>query len=322
MREDSTLVVFATLAGGAVLKYAAFVYLSRKAQQMKFQFVGKVSELLVYPIKSCRGMTMESTHCNRLGVWHQGVGDRHWTVSTKNGVYLTQRQQPRMALIRTSIHGNMMHLDAPGMETLKLQINPQIDERKISKVTIKTDTIESLDCGDIAANWFNRYLKLDGLRLHFSPKSMAKRDASKAVKNWSHDAKPGDITAFSDYCGYMLMGEESLNDLNNRLEKPVTMLNFRPNIVVSGCPAYEEDNWKMIKIGKAVFRQIDACTRCILTTVDQYKGEKSKDEEPLTTLKTYRLKEPFGPKPALGIHLALDVEGTINVGDEVYAIRE
>ncbi|KAJ8308787.1 hypothetical protein KUTeg_013661 [Tegillarca granosa] len=134
MREDSTLVVFATLAGGAVLKYAAFVYLSRKAQQMKYQFVGKVSELLVYPIKSCRGMTMESTHCNRLGVWHQGVGDR-----------------------------------------------------------IKTDTIESLDCGDIAANWFNRYLKLDGLRLHFSPKSMAKRDASKAVKNWSHDAKPGDI---------------------------------------------------------------------------------------------------------------------------------
>ncbi|XP_069116383.1 mitochondrial amidoxime-reducing component 1-like isoform X2 [Argopecten irradians] len=187
---------------------------------------------------------------------------------------------------------------------------------------IKEEWSTSLDLGDEAASWMDKFLDKNGLRVHFSSPEMGKRDASNVTKLWQHYAKKGDKLAFSDYCGYMLMSATSLAELNKRLAEPVTMLNFRANIVVDGCPAFDEDSWDEIKIGKATFRNIDACTRCILVTVDPFKGVKSKDEEPLTTLKKFRLKPPYGPKPCLGIHLANDDKDVINVGDVVYARRK
>lgn len=308
------------VAGTSLVKYAAYLYIS---QRPSYQYVATISELYLYPVKSCQGIKVNSLRCTTLGVEYDGMYDRHWVFATKDGMWITQRQEPRMALIEISIHGNNIHFDAPGMTTLTLPKDPHKNQYKVKKVQVKLDIIDSLDCGNEAASWINKFLGRNDLCLHYSPQDMEKRDAVNAKKMWSHDAKPGDLTAFSDYCSYMILSQSGLDDLNNRLAQPVTCINFRANIIVKGCPAYDEDNWDDIKIQNATFRNIDACTRCILTTVDPFKGEKSKDEEPLKTLKTYRAKAPYpASKPCFGIHLANDKEDVVHVGDQIYATRK
>lgn len=313
----------ATLAGAAVIKYTCLAWMANKYRTRPYEKVGAVTELYVFPTKSLGGLRVNSAECTTTGLTYQGVTDRHWAVAASNGVYVTQRQIPRMALISTSLNGDTMLLDAPGMPTLNIPVNPKQGPKTwVSKIKIKEEWSTSLDLGDEAASWMDKFLDKNGLRVHFSSPEMGKRDASNVTKLWQHYAKKGDKLAFSDYCGYMLMSATSLVELNKRLAEPVTMLNFRANIVVDGCPAFDEDSWDEIKIGKATFRNIDACTRCILVTVDPFKGVKSKDEEPLTTLKKFRLKPPYGPKPCLGIHLANDDKDVITVGDVVYARRK
>ncbi|KAK7493476.1 hypothetical protein BaRGS_00015376 [Batillaria attramentaria] len=313
--------IFATLAAGSVLKLAAG-YVLRRCQEpaSDYRLVGRVSALYCYPIKSFRGMQVQEGECTALGLRCFGVTDRHWTVATANGVYLTQRQEPTMALITVEVKGDIIVLNAPGMEPITLPVNPTITQDRLSKVTVKTDTVTSLDCGDEVAAWLCRYFKRDGLRLHFSAPSLEKRDCSKNQKNWNHPAKSGvDFTALSDYCGYMVLSNPSLDALNQRLSDPVPISNFRANIIVDGCAPFEEDNWVSLRIGKAELRALDSCTRCVLVTVDQEKGVKDKNEEPLSTLKKFRLKEPYGPKPAFGVNFTLDNPGLIRVGDPIYA---
>ncbi|OWF37746.1 mitochondrial amidoxime-reducing component 1-like [Mizuhopecten yessoensis] len=321
--RPNAVALAATLAGVAVFKYTCLVWMSNKYRTRPFEKVGTISELYVFPTKSLGGLRVDSADCTPTGLTFQGVTDRHWAVAASTGVYVTQRQIPKMALISTSLQGDTMLLDAPGMSSLIIPIHPKQGPKTwVSKIKIKEEWSTSLDLGDEAASWMDKFLGKTGLRVHFSSPEMDKRDASNVTKLWKHNAKKGDTLAFSDYCGYMLMTSASLNELNKRLAEPVTMLNFRANIVVDECPAFDEDDWDEVKIGKATFRNIDACTRCILVTVDPFKGEKSKDEEPLTTLKKFRLKPPYGPKPCLGIHLAMDHNDTIHTGDVVYARRK
>ncbi|XP_060079587.1 mitochondrial amidoxime-reducing component 1-like [Ylistrum balloti] len=321
--SQNAVALAATLAGVAVFKYTCFAWMSYKHRTRPFELVGTISELNVFPTKSLGGLRVDSAECTTTGLTYQGVTDRHWAVAASNGVYVTQRQIPKMALISTSLQEDNMLLDAPGMPTLNIPINPKQGPKTwVSKIKIKEEWSSSLDLGDEAATWMDKFLGKTGLRVHFSSPEMDKRDASNVTKLWEHYAKKGDKLAFSDYCGYMLMSSASLKELNKRLAEPVTMLNFRANIVVDGCAAFDEDDWDEVKIGNASFRNIDACTRCILVTVDPFKGVKSKDEEPLTTLKKFRLKPPYGPKPCLGIHLAMDSKDTISVGDAIYARRK
>jgi len=113
---------------------------------------------------------------------------------------------------------------------------------------------------------------------------------------------------------------ESVEELNSRLDPRDTVLplNFRPNIIVTGCTPYAEDDWRYIRIGKeATFRFLKHCTRCVMTTVDPLTGIKNPECEPERTLKTYRMDENEG-SPIFGIDMGLEVEGKICVGDVVY----
>ncbi|XP_071080529.1 mitochondrial amidoxime-reducing component 1-like [Haliotis cracherodii] len=316
--SDSSSGIFLTLAAGAALKYAIgyWVQYNRRHQLRR---VGTVSALYVYPVKSFRGLNVMEAECTRLGLKYKGLTDRHWTVADEAGMYLTQRQVPSMALIEPSIHGDIMHLNAPGMSTLKVPMNPEVTPTMVKKVTVKTDTVDSLDCGAEAAQWLCKYLNRAGLRLHFSAPSLEKRDSYYGKKLWEHPALPGDLTAFSDYCSYMVLSNASLRALNDRLANPVPILNFRANIIVDDCDPFAEDDWKEIRIGQARLRTLDACTRCILTTVDQIKGVKDKNEEPLKTLRTFRRKEPYGVKPAFGVNATFVTPGVVRVGDPIYA---
>ncbi|KAL5008008.1 hypothetical protein ScPMuIL_013589 [Solemya velum] len=318
--SDSPAQVLLVLTAGSALKYAASAWLAHKCKE-EFRQVGKVAALYLYPVKSCKGIRVKHGRLTSLGLEYNGAVDRHWVVATKDGTWVTQRQEPKMALIKTSIVGDTLRLDAPDMQTIHLPLNPKVDPKHIKPVTIKTDTVDSLDCGDEVASWMDKFLNRVGLRLHFSAPSIEKRDSSKAVKPWNHAAKGGDMTAFTDYCQYMVMSEASLTEVNKKLDAPAGIANFRPNIVVEDCPPYTEDYIKRMKIGKATFRTLDSCTRCVLVTVDPATGIKDKDEQPLKALKTFRLREPYLEKPCLGMNMAVDTEDEVSVGDLVYAIK-
>lgn len=316
--KGSPAALFAAIAAGAAMKYTAGAMFRRN--KAKYRLVGKVGEIWCYPIKSFKGLKVDSAEATSLGIkWHSFV-DRHWAVSTSDGVYLTQRQEPTMALIEPMLNGDRIMLRAPGMDPISFPANPTATEKNVSKVTVKTDTLPTIDLGDEVAKWLCTYFKREGLRLHYSAPDMEKRDSANAKKMWKHPAKPGDKVALSDYCSYMLLSNASLKDLNTRLESPVPITNFRANIIIDDCEPYAEDAWKFVRIGGVQLRALDACTRCLLTTVDQEKGVKDKNEEPLKTLKTYRLMDPmYGPKPCFGINYTIEKPGQIKVGDPILA---
>jgi len=139
--------------------------------------------------------------------------------------------------------------------------------------------------------------------------------------------KRKDLVVFSDLTPFMLMTESSMDDLNSRTPngEQFNIKNFRPNFVVTGTSPYDEDSWNRVRIGdNTEFTNVKSCTRCLLTTINYQTGEKHPKEEPLRTLRSYRVcREPEAKKyerlsPRLGLNLALDRTGTVRVGDKVY----
>ncbi|XP_050707625.1 LOW QUALITY PROTEIN: mitochondrial amidoxime-reducing component 1-like [Eriocheir sinensis] len=130
---------------------------------------------------------------------------------------------------------------------------------------------------------------------------------------------------YADTSAYNVASQSSLEDLNSRLAQPIEMKNFRPNIVICRAPPFAEDDWLYLKIGDAVFRKIKPCERCLLTTVDPKSYERDPNQNSLT-LRTYRLiKDPpklakvWATKPVFGANMAIDIGGSISVGDKVFA---
>jgi uncharacterized protein YcbX len=120
------------------------------------------------------------------------------------------------------------------------------------------------------------------------------------------------LVGFADGYPFLIIGEESLNDLNNRLEEPLPMNRFRTNFVFSGGKSFDEDNWKTIRIGDLVFHSVKPCARCVITTINQNTGIK--DKEPLKTLAAFRQKDN---KVMFGMNLVADGTGNVKVGDEL-----
>ncbi|KAK7070090.1 Mitochondrial amidoxime reducing component 2 [Halocaridina rubra] len=126
----------------------------------------------------------------------------------------------------------------------------------------------------------------------------------------------------------MLSCQSSLDDLNERLKDPISMANFRPNIVVKGPPAYDEDDWIFVKIGDVILRRLKPCERCVVTTINPDSGKRHPENEPLTTMKGYRvmtdppvLAKAWAAKPIFGITMGIDSTGKISVGDKVFIAR-
>ncbi len=123
-----------------------------------------------------------------------------------------------------------------------------------------------------------------------------------------------DTVSFADGYPFLLIGESSLADLNSRLETPLPMNRFRPNLVVRGGEAFAEDRWKKIRVGERTFHVVRPCARCVITTVDQARGEKA-GNEPLKTLATYRNKNG---KVLFGQNLIAEgAGGMVKVGDQI-----
>jgi uncharacterized protein YcbX len=238
-----------------------------------------LSELYRYLIKSSAGERLPEASLDSLGV----QGDRRWMVVDKEtGRFLTQRLLTQMTQLQARWQGeHALHLSAPGMPLLEVPV-PAANEH-LRGVTIWRDTLQVPDAGDQAAKWLSDWLGRT-CRLVQVPAARA-RQVDTAY------AEVGDKVAFADGFPLLLIGQASLDDLSSRVGRPLSMLRFRPNLVVAGAEPYAEDSWKRIRIGDMEFRVVKGCTRCIMTTLDPETGERSDDREPLATLQTYRKHE-------------------------------
>lgn len=233
-----------------------------------------ISELNVFPVKSCRGISLEIGQVRATGF----DSDRHWMIINEKGRYLSQRELPRMALISPGFVASGLILNAPGM--------PQLDLAADSKgasieVTAMKDRCMALDCGDGAAEWLTQFLGRPVRLARFNPSTT--RAIHPSLWQGDIDSK----IEFSDAFPFLILSEGSLDDLNTKLPMPLPRNRFRPNIVLRGLQPYDEDRIHSLVAGDVRLQMVRPCTRCVITTTNQTAGE-AQGPEPLTTLKTFR----------------------------------
>jgi len=263
----------------------------------------RVDGLYCYPVKSCGGTTLVTATVGPRGI----VGDRQWMVVDDSGEFLTQRELHRMALVSPRLlHNGLLELSAPGMPPLTVTAAVRQDRVDVS---IWRDRCVAIDEGQSAAEWLTAFLEARCRLVRFPD------DATRRVD--PEYAGPNDQVGFADGFSFLLTSRASLDDLNQRLTAPLPMNRFRPNIVVSGGEAFEEDRWKRIRVGGITFAVVKPCARCVTTTVDQQTGEASR--EPLRTLATFR--NVTGRGVMFGQNLIHDQSGVLHVGAEVAVLE-
>jgi hypothetical protein len=261
----------------------------------------KISALYYYPIKSCKGVSVERIALDARGFAH----DRRLMVVDSAYQFLTQREQARMALIEPRLQSETLTLNAPGVSPLTLTLT-QASTRV--EVVIWRDRCIAIDQGETVSCWLSDFLGESCRLVYFADDVVRQCDQTYALR-------ATDQVGFADGFPLLLTSEASLTDLNRRLDTPLPMNRFRPNLVVSGCEPYAEDTWRHIRINGIVFDVVKPCARCVITTTHQETAERGR--EPLRTLATYRDwqgKATFGQNV---IHTAL---GCLHVGDEIEVI--
>ena len=251
-----------------------------------------IAQLWVYPVKSCAGISVLASALTDTGLeW-----DRAWMVTDAQGRALTQRELPAMALISTRIRLSDIQLKAPGMLGLHLSMN---EVEAPMSVQVWGDTVPAYDMGSLASQWLGDFLSQtergNTLLAKRGPFHLVRFDPEHA--RVSDAAWTGDVQAlnqFSDGFPLLVVSEASLAELNRRLTEAghaaVGMERFRPNVVLSGLSAHEEDQLRTLRIdlgGRSVTLQlVKPCGRCSIPNVNPQTGEP--DDAVSQVLASYR----------------------------------
>jgi uncharacterized protein YcbX len=233
-----------------------------------------VAAINVYPVKGCRGIALERARILATGFEH----DREWLIVAPEGRFLTQREEPRLALIETSLTPANLQLRTPAGEALQIPLE-MTGERV--EVTCWRDRCAAFDAGARAAAFLSDFFGRSVRLVRFDPDG--RRVSSP---EWTGGAVG--LSKFADAFAWLIISEASLADLNSRLPAPLPMNRFRPNIVLGGVGAFDEDRvHEFVTEGGARLRAVKPCARCVVTTTDQQTGTRD-GEEPLRTLRQFR----------------------------------
>lgn len=265
----------------------------------------QISALYVYPIKSCRGVPVERATVRVRGLEH----DRRYMLVDERGRFLSQRVYPGMASIGVELGADGYRVTAPNQTPLELPHALPVERE--SEVRIWRDTIVA-GLADASINhWFSSALGINCGLVYMGEQH--------------HRAVPNDAAAFDDEVSFadaaplLMISDASLADLNSRLERPVSMRRFRPNLVVTGTDPYAEDGWRRVESDAVELEVGWSCARCVLTTVDPDTGAKDPSGEPLETLRSYRR---VGTGVMFGQNLLPRRLGELRVGAELRITEE
>lgn len=258
-----------------------------------------LSRLFIHPVKSMRGIGLTHALADVSGL----AFDRIFMLTEADGTFITARQFPQMVRFTPSPLHDGLHLTAPDGSSARVRFADFATQDAPTEVWGNHFTAR------IAPDAINQWLS------GFFSRSVQLRwvgpQLTRRVKR--HASVP---LSFADGFPYLLVNDASLRDLQQRCPAGVQVEQFRPNIVVSGATAWEEDNWKVIRIGEVTFEVAKPCSRCIFTTVSPEKGQKHPAGEPLATLQTFRTAPDNGDVD-FGLNLIARNSGVIRVGDDV-----
>jgi uncharacterized protein YcbX len=252
--------------------------------------------LSVYPVKSLGGFDVPSAHLDRFGL----AGDRRWMVVNEERRFLSQREHATMVLIGVAPTATGIVLTSGGKS---LGVDCPADTAVSLEVQVWVDSVRARDAGQPAADWLSERL---GRRCRL----VYMADTVHRYVDGIY-AREGETVSFADGFPLLLISQASLDDLNSRLSQPVPMNRFRPNLVVSGCAAFEEDNWQRLRIGAMEFRVAKPCSRCVMPSIDQATAEKN--PEILQVLAGYRRGKDR--QVYFGQNLLYSGTGQLQVGD-------
>jgi uncharacterized protein len=289
----------------------------------------RVVALAIYPVKSCAGVAMQQWKLGKRGF----IDDRHWMVVDAAGRFVSQRENPKLALVQPSYSDDFktLILAAPACPLpLRVDRSRQPSGTAVP-VTLWDDALTAREESSAANAWFAQAIAQPGVRLvRIASEHTRAMDARHAAGPTANGA-----VAFPDAAPFLLLSKQSLEELGNRLpesrKRCSDLRRFRPNIIVDGASrAHEEDSWGRIAIGNGpepvILHATKQCTRCRLTTCDPDAGTIGADgEEPLSTLRRYRapVTDDGGRSliPLFGLHFLHDWSAamgkTIAVGDAV-----
>lgn len=278
-----------------------------------------VSQLCIYPIKSCQGIQLETAKVTAKGL----LWDREMMVVSQRGKFLTQRQFPQLAKVKVELADDTVTLSLSDGTLEPLTFTSTLQGREIA-VEIWHDLTIAIDQGDRVARWFHKVLELDSTKecrlVRQSPQYERKID-KKFLRHTN-------TVSFADGYPCLLTTTASLEELNRRIidiyhdsSETVGMDRFRSNIVVETKLPFDEDNWKTVQIGEIKFTIAKPCSRCIITTINQQSSDRNTFKEPLRTLGTFRHFSEQGVM--FGENMIPQHSGIISVGDrlQVLAIR-
>ncbi|XP_062012245.1 uncharacterized protein LOC133728826 isoform X2 [Rosa rugosa] len=220
----------------------------------------KVASIFIYPVKSCRGISVSQAHVTPTGFrW-----DRQWLVVNYKGRAYTQRVEPKLALVEVQLpneaflenweptESSYLVLKAPGMDLLKISLSTP--QEIADGVSVWEWSGAALDEGADASKWFSDYLG--------KPSRLVRFNAASETRPVDTEYAPGHQIMFSDMYPYMLLSQGSLDAINELLKEPIPVNRFRPNILVNGCEPFSEDLWTDIRIDKLTFQGVKLCSRC------------------------------------------------------------
>jgi len=231
-----------------------------------------VRDLFVYPLKSGRCIPKAHVRLSSTGFeW-----DRHWMAASPDGVFMSQRTEPRLALIQPEIGDETLTLRAAEVPALHVPLQPQ-GEGKLAEVW--KNAISALDQGDEAAAWLSQVIGKEARLFRIAPVLDRRADPRYAGTTRAP-------VSFADGFPVLVANLASLTHLNTRMPQTIGMERFRPNIVLEGLEPFAEDRIGTLQIGNITLRLVKPCTRCVITSTDQRTGEPSTN--PLPILRQFR----------------------------------
>ena len=237
----------------------------------------RLSEIWIYPIKGLGGIRLKHSRVLEKGLEY----DRRWMLVDENGVFMTQRDNPTMALFKLKIEGEELKITySPSSLVHSISLHPNTPEKNES-VIIWDDTVTACEINKESSAWFSDILNLKCRLVYFPEENSRAVDPVYKVND--------EHVSLADGYPFLIIGQESLNFLNSKLEQTIPMNRFRPNFVFTGGEPNEEDTWRNFTIGSNRFVGVKPCARCAVPTINQETAEKG--IEPTRTLATYRRKE-------------------------------
>ena len=254
----------------------------------------RVAQLFIYPVKSCAGMALQESRLTDTGLEF----DRAWMVVDAQGNFVTQREAPQLAQVKPQFKGDQLVLRAPGMLALYLNL---YEYEGNTRVTVWDDTLPALDMGDLAAQWFTDYLAQFESQVSTTPTTsttppgkspatyrLARFDPEQQrLSSLTWTAGVQAPNQFSDGYPLLLVSQASLDGLTARLQaggqESVDMTRFRPNIVLSGLQAHDEDRLDLLRVAaemgvgatEVALKPVKPCARCPIPNIDPATAQSS-----------------------------------------------